>query len=860
MKTYKIRKKSPIIVYPGSCIQQNHGEGVDGHGYVIWNLKTKAYRHLDIGNECGFFTIDINKGVLVTDISNLPSKVRLRVRCLESVATEVKEVVASIRKISEIIEITYVRVDAEHVSTPSSIGIKDLNLTDLDTVEYQNELISQFLKKKIVDGTMTDEMLASIFKINEIYNQQVDREKVVRNIRWKPKMFEFSNMFSYGEDNTIDFSKMKDVVGIFAQNASGKSSILSALSFCIFDKCDRAFKATHILNSQKMSFRCKFNFEINGVDFYIERIGKSDKKGNVKVDVKFWKEVDGKVTELNGEARRSTNDMIRSYLGTYDDFVLTVLSVQNNRSGNFVDMGQTERKDLLSQFMGLNIFDELYQPALEKLKEMEAEIKTYVKYDTTDDVDEISRKLKVANEQSELETVECSALVIERDRLNAQIISITEGIVKFTEEISTDIVALRSAESKLVNSLENHEILKKKLESELSDMKSEQDDLKDGLKKFIESGIEKQFSDVTALDAARLSKKHEIDKKKIFVTSKLEKLSKLEEHEYDPECKFCVNNEFVKDALDAKSTIGKDKIDAEALLKEYAVIEKGLVDAPKIKLEYSIYKSLPGKISELDKRIFNSNREQLVLQNKVTVDTNSLKDTRVMIDRYHKQEESIKNNLKIEEDRKELVTQLNSTVRKISDKTSSINEINVKKGKLAYEKEIKESLVAKVKSLESGVVAYRHYVMAVSRDGIPFDLISQAVPIIEKEVNTILSQITEFGINILVDGKNVLTNIVYSDRSWPLEMSSGLERFLTSLVLRSALINISNLPRPNFMAIDEGFGCADSDNLASMNALFSILKTQFDFMFIISHLDSMKDMVDNTIEIKKENGFSKITM
>ena len=456
--------------------------------------------------------------------------------------------------------------------------------------------------------------------------------------------------------------------------------------------------------------------------------------------------------------------------------------------------------------------------------------------------------------------MECSALIAERDRLNAQIISITEGIVKFAEEISTDIVALRSVESKLVDSLGEHAILKKRLESELSEMKSEQDDLKNGLKKFVESGIEKQFADVTALDTARLSKKHEIDKKKIFVTSKLEKLSKLEEHEYDPECKFCVNNEFVKDALDAKSTIGKDKIDAEALLKEYAVIEKGLVDAPKIKLEYSIYKSLPGKISELDKRIFNSNREQLVLQNKVTVDTNSLKDTRVMIDRYEKQEESIKNNLKIEEDRKELVSQLNETVRKISDKTSSINEINVRKGKLAYEREIKESLVAKVKALELGVVAYRHYVMAVSRDGIPFDLISQAVPIIEKEVNTILSQIAEFGINILVDGKNVLTNIVYSDHSWPLEMSSGLERFLTSLVLRSALINISNLPRPNFMAIDEGFGCADSDNLASMNALFSILKTQFDFMFIISHLDSMKDMVDNTIEIKKENGFSKITV
>jgi len=147
---------------------------------------------------------------------------------------------------------------------------------------------------------------------------------------------------------------------------------------------------------------------------------------------------------------------------------------------------------------------------------------------------------------------------------------------------------------------------------------------------------------------------------------------------------------------------------------------------------------------------------------------------------------------------------------------------------------------------------------SVTRDGIPFELISKAVPVLEKEVNHILTQIVEFSINIQTDGKNVITNLVYNDKKWPLELSSGLEKFLTSLVLRVALINISNLPRPNFIAIDEGFGCADADNLSSMSALFSILKNSFDFMLIISHLDSMKDMVDSHIEIKKENGFSKI--
>ena len=121
-----------------------------------------------------------------------------------------------------------------------------------------------------------------------------------------------------------------------------------------------------------------------------------------------------------------------------------------------------------------------------------------------------------------------------------------------------------------------------------------------------------------------------------------------------------------------------------------------------------------------------------------------------------------------------------------------------------------------------------------------------------------MHQIVDFTISLQTDGKNISTYIVYDDKKWKLELSSGLEQFVSSLAIRVALINISNLPRPNFIAIDEGFGCADAENLAVMSTLFSYLKTNFDFIWIISHLDAMKDMVDNRIEITKDNGFSKI--
>jgi DNA repair exonuclease SbcCD ATPase subunit len=85
-----------------------------------------------------------------------------------------------------------------------------------------------------------------------------------------------------------------------------------------------------------------------------------------------------------------------------------------------------------------------------------------------------------------------------------------------------------------------------------------------------------------------------------------------------------------------------------------------------------------------------------------------------------------------------------------------------------------------------------------------------------------------------------------------------MERFISSLAIRVALMNASNLPKSNFMIIDEGLGTLDAENLSSMHTMFGILKTQFDFLVVISHLDAARDMVDNLIEIKREDGFSYI--
>ena len=85
-----------------------------------------------------------------------------------------------------------------------------------------------------------------------------------------------------------------------------------------------------------------------------------------------------------------------------------------------------------------------------------------------------------------------------------------------------------------------------------------------------------------------------------------------------------------------------------------------------------------------------------------------------------------------------------------------------------------------------------------------------------------------------------------------------MERFVSSLALRVGLIDICNLPRNNALFLDEGFSNLDGDSLNSLNLAFQFLKMQFPFVLIISHVESMRDIVDFHLDVTKEKGYSTI--
>jgi len=844
------------IAYASSLVQQNYGESYEHHGFICWDLENKSKQFYHLDNESGFHTLHLNNDELVTyDTSKISTKSRVRLKVSNSSETSIKDAIAKLKHEFKLDEIAIVKLDT--ISKNNSVDLTKANNYDVRNIDIQNQLIHDYLNLTL-NLSLDDEIMQKVYDINRKTNLHLtDKNEVIRNIIWKPKSFEFSNMFSYGENNIINFENLKGIQGLFGPNASGKSSLLDAMCFCLFDTTSRAFKAEQVLNTKKDWFSCKFNFTIDGEDYFIEKKATKNSQGKVKVNIDFWMvDSNGDKKILNGEQRKDTNSIIRSYIGNYDDFTLMCLLIQNN-STNFVDKSQTERKEILAKFLDLNVFESLHDLANHDYKK----ILTLIE----------NTNIKELELQIDDFKAESLSLVEAYSVLESSIVDV-EGVIKNINDKIVDA-------SKEIKQVEKLDI--DKLDQKKTDLLNKIQELEDTLKKQTDvfnstsvtlgtrtaelnaldlNEIKKLYDEFKSKETRLKSLYNEKEKLELKLESKREKLKRLEEHEYDPNCKYCINNVFVKDAIQTKSEIETDEKELGDVSIEADALHADCATSADILELVDMVKSLKDAINKLTAEKDKSEISKLTSEKTLLESKNELKNIESKIEQYHNNESIIRENAAIEQK----ITIFKDVLIGRNDELAGLN-----RQKMDCHSQIKvietkiESLNEKIQTTKQLVrekAAYEYYLKSTDKDGISYQLMSKILPKIEDEINNILSNLVDFKILLNTDGKNVNAYIVYNTQYWPLELSSGMERFISAIAIRVGLINISNLPKPTFFAIDEGLGVLDSTNLNQIYLLFNYIREVFQFTMIISHIDMVRDMVDNTLTIENDRGFSKLVL
>ena len=215
------------------------------------------------------------------------------------------------------------------------------------------------------------------------------------------------------------------------------------------------------------------------------------------------------------------------------------------------------------------------------------------------------------------------------------------------------------------------------------------------------------------------------------------------------------------------------------------------------------------------------------------------------------------------------------------EKQYTIENTNITKYTALLE-QIKKDL-AEYKAIEKNLKLYEVYKKSIKQ--LPYILLNKIQPLLEKKVNDLLTIITDFTIkfdisdnkidiyldrpiyNMSKSNSNTNTSLNYlnnknsskANRYILINNGSGFERFISSLAIRIALLDMSNLPKINFLAIDEGFSAFDTHNINNVGQILDYLKTKFDFILTISHLTQIKENSDIIIGLQKdENGYTKI--
>ena len=862
--------KEETIAYCGSLIQQNFAEAPE-HGFLLWDVDKRKSEFIQIENDYGYKTIRVEDGEVKSKMSFVPRFGNLKVKHRNTPVEQLRLIELDLRKkYSEIKAIQFEKMDS--IDNRLNESSTKISIEDIHDLKVQNGLIEKVAR--LENPAIDDKTLQRLFDINEFTNSSVGmKNELPRNVDWKLKYIEFDNMFSYGKKNKIDFTKLDGVVGVVAPNHSGKSALIDIIAYTIFDTCSRTFKAIEVLNNKSKNFEVKLSLEVNGVDYIIHRTGllkerRVRKTGEIRrlcpVAVKFYVEENGELIDLSGAARSNsqygtgTNEEIRKILGTFDDFILTSLSLQNNGQ-NFVDKKQSERKQILSQFMGIDLFDKLYDIARDDVADERAYLKRIKEKNVFETMGRIEQKLKDLKESK----VEVEANI--------------EPVEKQIDDFKSQVEELKSKLKDVddIKELDFDDLIidnEQKLEEQQSLLASENEyreqlrplynQVFDKIKGFDEEKLTNDYIDFQKITKTKAEQESQIKLIKGNIDNLETKLSELEKYKYDENCDFCLENgdHQIKQKKDCQHLLDKQKEEMKTAVSKYDLtmidyerlenidVEKQKYDDLKDDLkqvEGDAYKT-HAKIKELELSVeqIQSTLERIIKDKQLFLDNASAiaynRNITHKIDKYE-------NQVRIGS---EILTEHKKELKKI-ESNILIEETNKKN----LGEEIKDLVEA-----EQKVADYEVYLRLVSRDGIPQLIINDALPIIENEVNTVLDHMMAgFQLGITSEDKSINLYIRYDDQEWPLNLSSGMEKFVSSLALRVGLINVSNLPSPNFLVIDEGFGTLDTDNLSNMKGAFEYLKTRFDSVFIISHLDTIKDFMDYLLPVNVgEDGFSKV--
>jgi len=390
-------------------------------------------------------------------------------------------------------------------------------------------------------------------------------------------------------------------------------------------------------------------------------------------------------------------------------------------------------------------------------------------------------------------------------------------------------------------------------------------------------------------------------------------IANLGSHEYDPNCKFCVANPIVqqkekkeKELMEINNKIAnieqlitfsieEHEIETYAKQNEELSSLRETLQIKRDKLEKmenekessygrSIIHRLETQINDLQMEYVHSdqnfqinekNKEIQAQIDRITAEIRTLRTTRdgsLWAKEYHElvTQEKIYGELHpLYETLETTITNYEKTSvfrDKIDRNDQIIAETTIKMGKIQQQISQAREEIKKFEKITGELLGKtREYGMmktleeSLNKDGLPLQILRNYLVPITEEINGIIRPFISRKICLRVeDDELILDSFPNEGADKSVFMHGGMESFILDIAFKITLSNFAKLPKCNILFLDEGISAFDGERLANIDILFSFIQNYFPKTVLITHLDSVKENIQEKIMITKENGLSKI--
>jgi len=847
------------VAYCGSSIQQNYGED-PGKGFLLWDIRTKDdfdVKFYEIQHNQPFVTIDWLGSVdsTLSSTGSLLDRSRFRIRSDRKIHQS--DITTLYKRLKDQKSATEIVFKMDHAVDP---GIIETDGESFSKKNLRDFSVHQRLMSNYYENTdISDETWEKIEeKISRYIGQISKKESISRNIRWSIRNLEFDNTFGYGKGNLLNFDKLGGITGIFGKNRRGKSSIIGSIMYCLYNTTDRgSIKNIHIINTRKKHCRAQVDIDVNGIRYRIERgtVRHQARKGHVysTTSLSLSKiNEDGLVIEdMSGEQRRDTEKIVQSLIGTSDDFLLTSLASQGEMNA-FIKEKATSRKNILNKFLDLEIFDQMFFMAKEESSQIRARAKTLPKIDWDTEINLQEEEIKTKREKISKIEIFLNKLRSQHQELKIQLaVSPDRDVVTRADIVNQKklISGILAASSSLKKELESLHSLVAESEGKIFKIETVKS-------QFPLNKIKEDLLDLRNIKTDLLKIEHEIDRQKTVLKNQEKSVKKLEGipcGSQFPSCKFIKdshkNKIKIDDQKDLISLLSSQARDARKRIKSLEVQE----------LEEKIkrYDDLISKESSLKVSISSTKIKIHELESETSVFKRKLEDSRDNLSRMEihvidDEEDNV--SIKLKKKILEILEKITQADAKRISLVEQVGKFEMRLTNLKEEKSDSDKISAELE-------VYDLIMQGVSKKGIPRLITKSQLPHINNEISKILQGVMGFTVELEADSDTNSMDVFinYGDSRRIVELGSGMEKMISSLAIRVALINVSSLPKPDVFIIDEGFGTLDENNVEACNRLLDSMRKWFKNIMIISHVDGVKDAVDNTLDISSRGKDAYIT-